>query len=157
MNEFESLFDDEEWVNQNMNLDPIEDDTEDNTDSEAQVGSNGKKRNSYTIDYKLELSPMQRSIGEYTLATRLQCGSIQHPANASTSRAQKTSHTVRSPEKIFPQIEACNISKCYPAHDKTTGTKILAGAPFLRVMSHRKSRIPTFVEGVTQSLPRAAG
>ncbi|KAI1698235.1 hypothetical protein Ddc_19223 [Ditylenchus destructor] len=54
MNEFESLFDDEEWVNQNMNLDPIEDDTEDNTDSEAQVGSNGKKRNSYTIDYKLE-------------------------------------------------------------------------------------------------------
>ncbi|KAI1726207.1 brinker DNA-binding domain-containing protein [Ditylenchus destructor] len=54
MNQFEGLFDDEEWLNQNMDLGLMEVDTEDSTDSEAQVGSNGKKRNSYTIDYKLE-------------------------------------------------------------------------------------------------------
>ncbi|KAI1711381.1 hypothetical protein DdX_10260 [Ditylenchus destructor] len=54
MNQFEGLFDDEEWLNQNMDLGLMEVDTEDSTDSEAQIGSNGKKRNSYTIDYKLE-------------------------------------------------------------------------------------------------------
>ncbi|KAI1715068.1 brinker DNA-binding domain-containing protein [Ditylenchus destructor] len=54
MNQFEGLFDDEEWLNQNMDLGLMEVDTENSTDSEAQVVSNGKKRNSYTIDYKLE-------------------------------------------------------------------------------------------------------
>ncbi|KAI1696829.1 hypothetical protein DdX_18848 [Ditylenchus destructor] len=62
MNQFEGIFDGEEWLNQNMDLGLMEVDTEDSTDSEAQVGSNGKKRNSYTIDYKLEAIDYYRSL-----------------------------------------------------------------------------------------------